>query len=111
MVVVPLSQPEKELNHAGHVSSREGTNWATIAAAGSLVAGGLLLITGNRKAGTVAATAGTTLLLLDQQDLLRSWWNAIPGQIENVQTVLGKVQASVSEVSAQRDRLHRVFNR
>jgi hypothetical protein len=111
MVVVPLSQPEKELNPASHVSSSEGTNWATIAAAGSLVAGGLLLITGNRKAGTVAATAGTTLLLLDQQDLLRSWWNAIPGQIENVQKVLGKVQASVSEVSAQRDRLHRVFNR
>ena len=111
MVVVPLSQPEKELNHAGQVSSSEETNWASIAAAGSLVAGGLLLLTGNRKAGTVAAVSGTTLLLLDQQDLLRSWWNAIPGQIENVQRVLGTVQASVSEVSAQRDRLHRVFNR
>jgi hypothetical protein len=111
MVVVPLSQPELELNAEGEARSSEGTNWATIAAAGSLVAGGLLLLTGNRKAGTVAATAGTALLLLDQQDLLRTWWNAIPGEIENVQKVLGKVQESVSAVGAQRDRLHRVFNR
>jgi hypothetical protein len=111
MVVVPLSQPEQEFTAPSQVSSSEETSWASIAAAGSLVAGGLLLLTGNRKAGTVAATAGATLLLLDQQDLLRTWWNALPGHIENVQYVLGKVQASVNEVSAQRAKLHRIFNR
>jgi hypothetical protein len=112
MVVVPLSsQPEKELNHASLEHSSERTNWATVAAAGSLVAGGLLLLTGNRKAGTVAATAGATLLLLDQQDLLRSWWNAIPREIESVQKLLGQVQDSVGELSAQRDKLHRILNR
>ena len=111
MVVVPLSQPEMELKTAGQARSSEGTNWATVFAAGSLVAGGLLLLTGSRKAGTVAATAGTTLLLLDQQDLLRTWWNSIPGHIESVQEVLGKVQDSVSEVSAQREKLHNILNR
>jgi hypothetical protein len=113
MVVVPLSQPELESNTAWETrsSSNEGTNWATIAAAGSLVAGGVLLLTGNRKAGTIAAATGTTLLLLDQQDLLRTWWNAIPGHIENVQNLLGKVQDSVSEVSSQRDKLHRILHR
>jgi hypothetical protein len=111
MVVVPLSQPEYELKAAGPVRSSGGLNWATVFAASSLVAGGILLLTGNRKAGTVAAASGTTLLLLDQQDLFRTWWNAIPGQIESVQKVLGEVQASMSEVGAQRDRLHRVFNR
>jgi hypothetical protein len=111
MVVVPLSQPEKELKAAGKASSSENINWATVAAAGSLVAAGLLLLTGNRKAGTVAAASGTTLLLLDQQDLLRTLWNEIPDHIENVQNLLGKVQESVSEVSAQRDKLHRILNR
>ena len=111
MVVVPLSQPEMELKASGKAGSSEGMNWTTVAAAGSLVAGGLMLLTGNRKAGTVAATAGTTLLLLDQQDLLRTWWNAIPGQIENVQKLLGQVQDSMSEVSAQRDKLHKILNR
>jgi hypothetical protein len=111
MVVVPLSQPENELKAAGQVRSSEETNWATVAAAGSLVAGGILLLTGNRKAGTVAAVSGTTLLLLDQQDLLRTWWNAIPGHIESVQEVLGKVQDSMSEVRTQRDKLHRILHR
>jgi hypothetical protein len=111
MGVVPLSQPEYELKITGQIGSSEKTNWATVAAAGTLVAGGLLLLTGNRKAGTVAATAGTALLLLDQQDLLRTWWNAIPAHIENVQKVIGKVQESVSEVSTQRERLHRILNR
>ena len=112
MVVVPLSsQPEKDLNHASQARSSESTNWTSIAAAGSLVAGGLLLLTGNRKAGTVAATAGATLLLLDQQDLLRAWWNAIPREIESVQNLLSQVQDSVGEISAQRDKLHRILNR
>jgi hypothetical protein len=111
MVVVPLSQPENELKAASQFRPSEETNWATVAAAGSLVAGGLLLLTGNRKAGTVTAVAGTTLLLLDQQDLLRSWWNSIPSHIETVQEVLGKVQDSMSEVRAQRDKLHRILNR
>jgi hypothetical protein len=111
MVVVPLSQPENELKAAGQVRSSEETNWASIAAAGSLVAGGILLLTGNRKAGTVAAVSGTTLLLLDQQDLLRTWWNSIPGHIESVQEVLGKVQDSMSEVRTQRDKLHRILHR
>jgi hypothetical protein len=111
MVVVSLSQPEKELKVAGQAGPSEGMSWTSVAAAGSLVAGGLLLLTGNRKAGTVAATAGTTLLLLDQQDLLRTWWNAIPREIESVQRLLGQVQESVSEVSAQREKLHRILNR
>jgi hypothetical protein len=50
-------------------------------------------------------------LLLDQQDLLRTWWNAIPREIESVQRLLGQVQESVSEVSAQREKLHRILNR
>ena len=107
MVVVSLSQPEKELKVAGQAGPSEGMSWTSVAAAGSLVAGGLLLLTGNRK----AATAGTTLLLLDQQDLLRTWWNAIPREIESVQRLLGQVQESVSEVSAQREKLHRILNR
>ncbi len=111
MVVVPLSQPEYDSNTAWESRFSDEVNWATIAAAGSLVAGGLLLLTGNRKAGSVAAASGTALLLLDQQDLLRTWWNAIPRHIENVQNLLGKVQDSVSEVSAQREKLHRILNR
>jgi hypothetical protein len=111
MVVVPLSQRESEFRAAGEFRSSDEINWATVAAAGSLIAGGLLLLTGSRKAGIVAAASGTAVLLLDQQNLIRAWWNAIPGHIESVQEVLGKVQDSIGEVKAQRDKLHRILNR
>jgi hypothetical protein len=111
MVVVPLSQHENEFRAEGRVYSDDKMSWATVAAAGSLVAGGLMLLTGKRKAGTVAVVSGTTLLLLDQQDLLRTWWNAIPAHIDNVQRLLGKVQDSIGEVSAQREKLHKILNR
>ena len=70
-------------------------NWVGFAAGGTLVAGGLLMLTGERRAGIVAAASGTALALLDQQETLRSWWNALPGYIDQVQGVLGQVQDTV----------------
>jgi hypothetical protein len=88
----------------------ENTNWARIAAGGSLLAGGLLLLTGNRKAGLVTAAAGTALALLDQPEAVKAWWDALPGHIDNAQRVLGKVEATVSELEHQRARLQTVLN-
>jgi hypothetical protein len=89
----------------------EGTSWARLAAGGSLLAGGLLLLTGNRRAGLVTAAAGTALAVLDQQETVKAWWNALPGYIEQAQHVLGKLEEGVAEVAAQRERLHRILTR
>jgi hypothetical protein len=51
----------------------------------------LLLLAGERRAGMVAAASGTALALLDQQQTLHSWWNVLPGYIDQVQDVLAKV--------------------
>jgi hypothetical protein len=68
MVVVPLNQAEKEARIERQSCGTQGTSWALYAAGGSLLAGGLLLLTGNRRAGLVTAASGTALALLDQQD-------------------------------------------
>jgi hypothetical protein len=110
MAVVPLSRTEYQgNNHANRTS--EGTDWARIAAGGSLVAGGLLLLTGHRRAGLVSAAAGTALAVLDQQETVMAWWNALPGYIEQAQRVLGQVEESVAEVAAQRERLQRILTK
>ena len=109
MAVVPMTQPEKEARIERRDCGPDSANWARMAAAGSLVAGGILLLTGNRKAGLLTAAAGTTLALLDQQETVRDWWNALPGYIEDVQSVLGKVEESVTEVENQRARLQKVL--
>ena len=111
MVVVPLTQPEKHSKIERISSAVESTNWARVAAGGGLLAGGLLLLTGNKKAALVAAASGTALAMLDQQETVKAWWNALPGYIETVQELLGQVEQTVAEVSAQRERLHRILTK
>jgi hypothetical protein len=111
MVVVPLSRMENEAKNYRRIVESEGTNWARIAAGGSLLASGLLLITGNRRAGLATAAAGTALALLDQQEVVKAWWEALPGCIEQAQHVLGQVEETVVELATQRDRLHTILTK
>jgi hypothetical protein len=111
MVVVPLSRMENEAKSNRRIFEYEGTNWARIAAGGSLLAGGLMLLMGNRKAGLVTASAGTALALLDQQETVKLWWDALPGYIDKVQDLLGRVEATVSELDGQRARLEKILSR
>jgi hypothetical protein len=66
----------------------ETINWVGFAAGGTLVAAGLLLLVGERRAGMVAAASGTALAMLNEKETLLSWWNAMPGYIDQVQRVL-----------------------
>jgi len=111
MVVVPLSKSANEFEREPRASETRCTNWVGLAAGGTLLAGGLLLLTGRHRAGLVAAVAGTTLVLLDQQETVRSWWHTLPGYIDDVQRLLGQVQDTVADVAAQRERLRRVLER
>ena len=109
MVVVPLTQSAKEYDDFERTEECEATNWTSIAAAGAIVAGGLLLLTGWRRAGMVTATAGTVLTLLDQEDTIRSWWAVVPGYIESVQRVLDQVEGTVEEIEAKRETLRQIL--
>jgi hypothetical protein len=110
MVVVPLNRMENEAKSNRRIFECEGTNWARIAAGGSLLASGLLLLTGNRKAGLLTAASGTALALLDQQETVKLWWDALPGYIDKVQDLLGRVEATVSELEGQRARLGQILS-
>ena len=80
-----------------------------VAAAGTLLASGVLLLAGQRRAGLVAAASGTALALLDQQETLRSWWNLLPGFIGDVQRVLGQVQGKVEDIATKRETLRQIL--
>jgi prophage DNA circulation protein len=71
----------------------------------------MLLLCGERRAGMVAAASGTALALLDQQETLHTWWNALPGYIDQVQGVLSQVQDAVNEVTVKREALRRALAR
>lgn len=109
MVVVPLSMPENDSYPTPGVVESEAMNWIGFAAGGTLVAGGLLLLVGERRAGLVAAASGAALAMLDQPETLRTWWEALPGYIDQVQRVLGQVQDTVNEVAAKREDLRQIL--
>jgi hypothetical protein len=79
----------------------ECENWLLYSAAGTLVAGGVLLVTGNRKAGLAVAATGAALAMLDQQETVKAVWNALPEYLTEIQGILTRVQSTVEEIAAQ----------
>lgn len=110
MVVVPLTQGTKE--PAGEMRGQETdcTNWIRYAAAGTLAASGVLLVTGQRKLGMVTALSGAVLTLIDQQDAVRTFWDRVPEFLEDLQGLLGKAQTAVEDLSSQSEKLRKVLS-
>ena len=111
MTVVPLTKPAVDLSGRPASQQADGMNWIGWAAGGSLVAAGLLLLTGQRRAGMVAAASGTALALIDQKETLAVWWEALPATIDQTQKVLGKVQDTVNEIAVKREALRRALGK
>lgn len=111
MVIIPLAERAQESKSRSCAEACEGTNWVGIAAGATLAAAGLLLLSGKRRAGMLTAVSGTTLAVLDQQDALRTWWDALPGYVDQVQNLLTQVQDTVNEVAVKREALRRALAR
>jgi len=115
MAVVPLSHPangaENYLGDAPRPHRANSTPWLRCAAAGTLAASGALLATGKRRAGLVTAAIGTLLVMIDQQEVVSAWWSALPGYLEEIQAFLGRAQTAVEDLSAEGEKLRRVFRK
>ena len=114
MVVVPLSKPgdDSAKNPQSPTGARgDGASAIRFAAAGTLVAGGVLLFSGNRRAGMLVAAAGTALAMLDQQDTIRLWWDTLPVYLDEAQALLARVQGAIDDVATRREKLRSVLAR
>ncbi len=109
MVVVPLSKPGNAPDAASRARGASSVNWVPVAAATALAAGSALILSGKRRVGMVTAASGTALAMLDQQETVRAWWNALPGYLAEAQGWLTRVQAALDDVSDQRERLRRIM--
>jgi hypothetical protein len=110
MVVVPLTQGTREPAGEKRGGETDCTNWIRYAAAATLAASGVLLVTGQRRIGLVTALSGATLALIDQQDAVRNCWDRLPEFLEDLQGLLGKAQTAVEDLSSQSEKLRRVLS-
>ena len=111
MVVVPLTRGEFEPGVGTRDDGAESTNWIRYAAAGTLAASGVLLVTGQRRLGLVTALSGATLALIDQQEAVRKCWDMLPEFLEELQGMLGRTQAAVEDLSSQSQKLRQALSK
>jgi hypothetical protein len=106
-----VSLPKRKVHELSKAigSQAESTDLVKIAASGALVAGGILLLTGQRRAGIVTAMAGAALTLLGEQELVRTWWEQVPDYVDHVENMIERVKSSMDELTVTRDNLHQVL--
>jgi hypothetical protein len=89
----------------------ECTDWVCFAACSSLIAGGLLLLGGQRRAAMVAALAGTALVLVDEREALRTFLERVPGYLDDAQWLIGQVEEVVDDLNAKGQSLREILTK
>ena len=73
--------------------------------------GRVLLLSGQKRAGLVMAASGTALALMDHEETLRDWWDAMPGHVNRAQSMLEQVGDAVENITAKSESLRRILSR
>lgn len=90
-------------------SSLAKAPWTRTVAAGSLIAGALLLVTGHRKSALAVATAGAAVALLENPEMVRDAWDSMPRLIRAGQDFLSRIEDFVEELDKQGIRIRKVI--
>ena len=85
--------------------------WVRYGAAGSLLAGGVLLLTGQRRAGLVASAAGAALAMVDEKELVKKWWDALPNYLNTAQRMLDQAQQTIDDLASKRDKIMSIIGK
>jgi len=96
LTTVPRSEDRPQ--RITEMPRKESFDWVKAAASGSLIAGGLLLLTGQKRAGLVLAASGTALAMLEHEQNLRNLWNALPGYVDRAQSMVEQVREAAEDI-------------
>ena len=85
--------------------------WARHVAAGSLVAGAVLLVAGHKRAALSVAAAGAAITLLERPEAAEELWTRLPDYIRSGQDFLVKAEGIVEKLGEQAARLKESMGR
>lgn len=81
--------------------------WTRGVAAGSLLVGAVLLMTGRRKSGVALAAAGAAVALLENPETVREFWDQVPRMLRSSQDFLVRIEDLMEELNKQGVRLRK----
>ena len=93
---------------ASEANPHDRTNWL---AAGAVVAGAALMVTGNRRAGLAVAAAGTASALIEEQEAVSRVWKNLPDYLNQAHDLLEKVERYIGEATSHGERIQRILRR
>ena len=100
-VASTAKQTAQELkNQVGQIQENRSALARTVAI-GSLIAGMILLVRGNRKAGIAVSAAGAAAALFEDPKEAKELWANIPRYLESGRRVIARFESFVEELSAQ----------
>ena len=83
--------------------------WTRAVAATSLIASAYLLVTGRRKSALAVAAGGAAVALLEKPEVLRDFWNGVPGYLHSAKDMLVRVEEFVEDIAAKGDKLRKTL--
>jgi len=90
-------------------SSLSEIPWTRTVAAGSFVVGAILLIAGRRKSALAVSAAGAAVALLENPEIVRDAWDAMPRLVRSGQDFLVRMEDFVEELNKQGQHLRKVI--
>jgi hypothetical protein len=105
-----LSKFPKQIE-ASLPSGLHSVPWTRSLAAGTLLASGVLLALGKRKAALAVAAAGGAVALIEDTDGARRFWNDIPGYVKAGQRALGRVEGLIEQAGEQGERFKDILKK
>ena len=85
--------------------------WMRAVAAGSLVAGAALLLTGRRKAALTASGLGAAVILTEDTGAVKELWQRLPNYLQDGHDLLGRLEGVLDGITEQSGRVRQLVRR
>ena len=93
----PSAAPAETPMLAAFAEGMKDQDWVGLLAAGTLMAGGALLVSGKKRAGLLVAAAGTALALMEEKEAIESLWKKLPGYLREAQNFVDKAEVYLKD--------------
>jgi len=104
-----VNYPQEHMETRDEV--RLDPDWMRIGVGAALLTGSLLLLTGKRRSGLLVTFAGTALAMVEHKDVVREWWESLPGYLDNAQRMLDQAAATIDDLTEKRDKIMSLLGR